>query len=209
MLPNVLQDVRNEWLEALAISKDCLDQASVVVVTGENAAGKSLFRRLLTAHLNKRDIQVIHLSQQGRATSGVVRAMVYGSEEDEATGAISCHTLLTGFTTSRGREKDHVLIYDEPEIGMSEEAQMGAGEFIVNELVGNWPQKLLGYVVMTHSRHIAGQLMKINGAKFVNIGGKYKTAEEWINRSLVPIPPAMVKEAGRANWAKFSKLMKK
>lgn len=207
MIPNVLEDVRPEWLEALGIPKDCCKGARVLVVTGDNAAGKSLFRRLLTVFLGKRKVEVIHLSQQGRATAGFQRAMIYGSEDDEATGAISAHTLLTGFKTSRARDKDHVLIYDEPEIGMSEEVQLGAGYFIVQQLA-DFPPKLRGLVIMTHSRHIVSAAMRCDGAKFVNLGGKYKTAEEWLNRPLRPVNIEDVKKAGHENWQKFSKLLK-
>jgi hypothetical protein len=208
-LPNVLADVRKDYLDLLGVSKDACDEARVVIITGDNASGKSFLRRLIS-YIIKRDheIESIHLSQEGRATQGFQRAMIYGGEDQDSTGYITLGTFLNGFTTSRSRDTDHILIWDEPEIGLGEEAQPGAAQFIVEQLK-DWPNNLRGLVVMTHSRIFVSALKDLDGAKYVHLGGQYKTADEWLNRRIVPVAPDKVREAGLEKWRSFNSLFDK
>ena len=205
MIPNILIEVHPDFLKALGIKKDAYtESARILVITGDNASGKSFLRRIFH-HFFKaiHKLETIHLSQEARATGGIERAFVYGDEGDHSTGYITAGTFVTGFRTSRGREGEHVLIWDEPEIGLGEEAQIGAGEFFVKEL-SDWPKNLRGLIVMTHSRHIVSALMGVDGSQFINVGGKYATADEWLNRKLVPIPPSVVKDKGLEKWRQLS-----
>ncbi len=97
---------------------------NLVVVTGENAGGKSFFRRVASsiARLPENKMEVIPISMEGRrqVAYNVCLAFVYGDEEHDATGVNSIRTVLTGISTCQGRETDHVVIWDEPDIGLSE-----------------------------------------------------------------------------------------
>lgn len=124
MIPPVFKDIKPEFLELVGMKGVTWRGKELLVVTGANASGKSLVRRLFQVFVKKRGFEVIHLSQEGRDAGGFARVFVYGSEGDEATGVISAKTLVKGFRTSRNRDNEHLMIYDEPEIGMSEEAEM-------------------------------------------------------------------------------------
>lgn len=201
MLPDVAADWNLAFKRLIGLDKGISFLARVILVTGDNASGKSLLRRMLNLSFRKLDLEVIHLSQEGRAQSGIIRAVVYGSEEDEATGAISAHILDTGF--KQKREKPYVLIYDEPEIGMGEEAQMGAGIFLREKLTV-LPEKCEGAVIFTHSRLLVEGVKDVPGLRFVHLGNTYKTVDDWLNRKLVPISPADLVKRGHDNWVRVN-----
>jgi predicted ATPase len=207
-IPPVLHDVRDSFLDVLKIGRDAFDGARLAVVTGENAAGKSFLRRIIAYFAKEHKVEVMHLSQEGRTEAGIHRAFIYGDEGDRSTGDITCRTFITGFKSSRGRENDHTLIWDEPEIGLGEEAQAGAAQYMVEQLA-DWPKKLRGLVVMTHSRIFVETLMRVEGARFVNVGGKYATADQWLSRKVVPQTPEYVQQTAHNNFRAFLDLMNK
>jgi hypothetical protein len=195
-----------ELADAIGVDPDFDTSTQVLVVTGANAAGKSLLRKFMQQVVRQdHDLECIHLSQQGRASSGIQRAFLYGDESWESTGCISCHSLLGSITTSRAREKDHMIILDEPEIGMGEELQAGSGLWLKEQLA-DWPEHLSGMVIMTHSRNFVREIMKFNGATFYNLEGMEK--DEWLNREIVPANPEDVKTLGRERFRKISKILK-
>jgi hypothetical protein len=205
---NLFEELRPDLAFELGIDRDFDTSASILVVTGKNAAGKSLLRRWFQVALKRyHDMEAIHLSQQGRAAAGVMRAMVYGSEDDESTGAISCNTFFGGLRTMRGREEAHAVIWDEPEIGMGEELQMGTAEWLCDQL-DEWPEQTQGVILLTHSRHFVRRVMQFPGAKWLSMDG-YKTPEEWLDRPLEPISPEEVKHVGLERWRRVNKILSK
>ena len=207
MIPCILNDLRPEFLRVIGLEGVTWRGRKVLVVVGPNAVGKSMFRRVLCTFLNKRDFEVIHLSQEGRGDSGFMRAMVYGSESSEATSVISAKTLVNGLRTSRGRKKNHVLLYDEPEIGMAEEMQAGAAQWLVKEL-RSWPGKLSGIVVMTHSRYFVQELIRLPKSKFICLGDRHSTADSWLGREIKPVSPEAVIELGLCTFRRLTKILK-
>ncbi len=209
---DLVENMIPELSEELQINNDFKTDAPILVVTGPNAAGKSLFRKYVQM-LIKNDYdeinECIHLSQQGRATAGFQRAFIYGSEDDESTGAISCHTFETAISTSLGREKGHILIWDEPEIGMGEELQMGAARWLRNKLEENWPTHLQGVILMSHSRLFIKEIMQFPEAKFMHIGGDDMTLEQWLNREILPQCPEETVKLGYSRRSKIYKILSK
>jgi len=210
MIPNFLDRVRPELLEAMGLNDVTWDQCNVMVVVGDNASGKSLLRRLFQAFLHDEEgnPEVMHLSQQGRANPGFGRCFIYGSEDDEATSVISARTLIKGMQTSRGREKPHFMVYDEPEIGMSEESALGASLWIKEQLTEDWPKHLNGFIVCTHNRHFATCLMELPNSKFVWMHQPDATIQDWIGREIVPINPQELMDAGHSGRRKFSGILR-
>lgn len=189
MLPDIRRKIGNKdlvkWFET---GNKPWGLCRILIATGENASGKSLFRRLYLTAIKEyypKIKEVMHISQQGRCQEGIVRAFVYGAEDWEATGVISLRTFKAGFDTSHGREHPHIIIWDEPEIGMSEETQMAAGQYVAKRCK-DWPENLKGLIFTTHSRHFAAALKDLHGVGFLNLGNKYKTLEAWIDREIVP-----------------------
>ena len=128
-------------------------------------------------------IECIHLSQQGRCTSGIPRLFIYGSEDEESTGKNTVTTMVTSFKTSEGREEDHFIVYDEPEIGLSDEYSAGVGVRI-REFISNKPEKLMGAVVITHNKYLINELLDIN-PNHLNMSSDL-TLEEIVTRDVVP-----------------------
>ena len=75
------------------------------------------------------------------------------------------------------------LIIDEPEIGMSKEAQMGLATYIVNK-IPDILKYTYGLLIITHSEVLVDALK--DKVEFFNID-KECTAEEWLNREIVPL----------------------
>jgi hypothetical protein len=208
MLPKDLLNCREQLAEELGINPKFDTSGSVMVVTGSNATGKSLVRRVICGNLKRLGIEAIHLSQQGRAQGGIARCFIYGSEDDESTGFISAKTFQGAFRTMRGREQAHVVIWDEPEIGMGEELQLGTADWLYNELARDWPKHLCGVVVLTHSRIFASKVMGFPDSKWLNMNG-YGTLEEWLSRKIVPVGPEELIELGLKKWGRISKILQK
>jgi hypothetical protein len=135
----------------------------VLLGTGENASGKSPVRRLISA-ICQRQKKVEHivtsLEAKTHHSDAPWLAMVYGSEAWSATGQNSAHLILGGIRTARGRETPHVLTWDEPELGLSEGAQLAAGEAFAD--LGRAPGAHTRVMALvTHSRHIGRALLPL------------------------------------------------
>ena len=153
---------------------------------------------------------------QGRvgATSdfGMFRTMIYGDEQRDATGANSAMLVETGITTARKREKPHIIIWDEPEIGMAEGAAMGLGQAIGD--FANKPGKhTVAIVVITHSRPLVRELLAASSKRphFVHMRmGKrdkaYSTPEEWLEADVKLIPPSELRARNRRAYNRLLSL---
>ena len=97
------------------------NHSKLCVITGPNASGKSLLRKILHNHHHDKKIEYIVTSQEKRcASSGIERVLIYGSDEDESTGCNSIKTLLKVIKTGKSRESSFSIMLDEPEIGCSQ-----------------------------------------------------------------------------------------
>src|SRR5579883_864579 len=71
-------------------------ESKLVVVTGENATGKSFLRRVIHSALQQNEIELIALSMELRTRVGDIRkAFIYGDEGNSSTGQISGRTVTT------------------------------------------------------------------------------------------------------------------
>ncbi len=86
---------------------------------------------------------------------------MYGDETTESTGVISVSNILGAEHNSRKREHSHFVIFDEPDIGLSESYQSAVGELLV-QFVRNLPTQARGVVVVTHSRRILRELLPLH-----------------------------------------------
>lgn len=182
MIPKIDKLIKKTLLDELGWKdpKSC----KLMVVCGSNASGKSMIRRCLSMACKEKGIEAIPISMEFRTRSGdIARSFVFNDESDHATGITTAQTIITGMSTSRGRDSKHLLMWDEPEIGMSEELQHASVDHIVSEF-GNWPKHLEGAVFFTHSRIFADRLVKELGATFVYLGGEYQTVDEWLARDV-------------------------
>lgn len=177
-------------------------ESKLVLVTGENATGKSLLRKLIGGALKAHEIESIALSMQGRTSVGTFAGFIYGDESHMATGCNTSGTILTAMSTSRGREKRHAIVWDEPDVGLSDSYAAGAGEEIV-EFIKSPPEKLLFAVVTTHRKALLKALLPAD-PHHIRLGDKM-TLERVLT---APIKPKRLEELRERNITLFRRLHK-
>lgn len=181
----------------------------LLVVLGENASGKSFFRRVVCAVCRDVGIEAIHLSMEGRNSTGFggLRVMVYGDEEEESTGVNSAYTVTKGIATCRGRENKHVIFWDEPDLGLSDNNAAGLG-IVIRDFAADAPTNTIAAIVVTHSKALVQQLLPI-GPHYLYLGEENvpQTIEEWLKAPIVPSPIGELKAKSRRRWGLISEIL--
>lgn len=175
--------------------------SKLVLVIGGNASGKSFFRRLTKSvcHNRKPQLECIDISVEGRTRAGVVRGMIYGTEEYDSTGYNSAQTVLVGISTCRTRESDHVIVWDEPDLGLSEDSAMGMGEEL-REFFAVVPEKTLAGVVVTHSKALVRELVSLDPHVIFLGEDTPGTLQEWLDRPTRAVRLTTIREEGRKRY---------
>ncbi len=175
--------------------------AKYLFITGDNASGKSVVRKILQTCCNGRKIECLDFSQEGRLLQDNDKVMIYqGEERNTSTGNISCNSVVNSLNKSATMRKPHVIIFDEPEIGLGEEARLGLAQYIKFKLENDWPDFLLGVIFITHERKFVEEFKDLKDFKFFNINKKYPTAEDWLARKIEPISPEQIRALGDARF---------
>lgn len=177
----------------------------LVLVLGDNAGGKSLFRRVIqqATHRGQKGgfgepeiprgkfpvREFIGLSMQTRTRGGVVSSMLYGDESYHSTGELSARTTEMGIKTVSEREHTTILYWDEPDIGMSGGAAAGAG-ITIREFVAQGMAPLCEAVFVTsHSPALVRQLAPLNPHYvFVGDANGPKDLDAWFKYQENPTP---------------------
>jgi hypothetical protein len=140
--------------------------AKLVVVTGENASGKSLFVRVAGSVLRTKDgalpVSVSIRERTGGGSSdmgGIARSMMFGDEQENSTGAVSARVADTAITNNLTRESGSMLILDEPEIGLSDAFARAMGEHLGRQ-ANRLPRGCRGVIIVTHSRSLVTGLVE-------------------------------------------------
>jgi len=200
-LPNILKDVLKEPYfhgpgAAIPVVKKMRKSSPLFLVLGENGAGKSFLRRLLTTACMAEGIDVFHFSQEGRATPGMANLCLYGAEERQATGEITCHTVTLAIRACQEHQLDHVVFWDEPDTGLSDNAVAGVG-LEIEHFIQNLPARTLGVFVTTHSRELVRRLAGTSPS-YLHLGTRPKNAPKsigaWLKRPVLPVFPDEVQE---------------
>jgi len=138
----------------------------LVVITGENASGKSLFFQFVAAMVREEDGALpltISIRERISATNGMRRVFMFGDETEQSTGATSINTLVNAFTRNLDHEDGSMLMLDEPELGLSDGYARAMGEYI-GQSTHDIPAVCGGVIVITHSRTLVGGLLDGYGA---------------------------------------------
>jgi hypothetical protein len=161
----------------------------VLVVTGQNASGKSYLRRIISAALktNDKDMEVMNISQEKRTgadgSSTIANSFIFGDERTQATGVNSLRTVTVGITTCRGREKMHAITWDEPDLGLSDEYAMDLGHKIAD--FAKEPTKTFLITVISHRRELLQPIAECDH-HYIHVGPeKPGNLLAWINRKVV------------------------
>lgn len=134
----------------------------VLLVTGENAAGKSFFFQVLhgwaRAHFEQAGITVSIRERTGAGTredGGMRRMMMFGDESVQSTGACSVSVIERAF--GNASEPGRFLMLDEPELGLSDGYAVALGRYLAQK-ASEMPEASAGLVVVTHHRGLARAL---------------------------------------------------
>jgi hypothetical protein len=176
----------------------------LVVVLGENASGKSFFRRIVSLLCKEVEVERITLSMEGRRSDylGALRAFVYGSEEWQSTGENSSNTVTTGISTCRSRETRHIIFWDEPDLGLSDSWAAGMGAAI-RDFAENPGKHTVAAFVVTHNRYLVRELLSAN-PHYVHLGEPAKTAPAtlaaWLEK---PVKARPIEELAKESHRRF------
>jgi hypothetical protein len=198
----------------------------LVLVQGENAGGKSFFRRVLRSMTaparGDREggpfpvKEMIHLSMEGRTDTGlhmdpVVRAIVYGDEDHFATGVLTAGTVRTAITAAAGRTHSTIVYWDEPDIGLSASAAAAVG-ILIRDFVDSLPAHIKAVVVTSHSTSLVAQLLKgKDKPHYVHLGieNAPPTAAAWVTKQSDPnIEPRDLDELRDTGITRFRMIQK-
>lgn len=134
----------------------------ILLVTGENAAGKSFFFQALhgwaRAHFDLVGISVSIRERTGSGRSedgGMRRMMMFGDESVQSTGACSVGVIERAFDNIS--EARRFLMLDEPELGLSDGYAIALGRYLAQQ-ASAMPEGSAGLVVVTHHRGLARAL---------------------------------------------------
>lgn len=184
------------------------------LVLGENASGKSFFRRCVhqCTELETSIKEVIHLSMEARAGVnfiGPCKVFLYGDEGRRSTGENSAFTVSMAIKTCQEREGDHLLYWDEPDVGMSDGAAAGVG-IVIAEFIRSLPEHTKGVFITTHSRVLVEQLLPVE-PHYIHLGTSPEqappTLQAWLERPIVPILPEELREASRVRFRAIQRLL--
>lgn len=183
---------------------------NVIVLTGDNASGKSYIAHILAKMMyhteHKTDPMVS--SMRSRTREGMMRAIVFGSEEDDSTGNISAKTIQKALNNAKNRileEGSSLIILDEPELGLSDSYKKACGELIgegIQSILNN-PEVLnknLIVILTTHSKEVVkGLISELNEKPtFVSLNKKLNL-EEWLEEKITYSKEDLLNLSKKAN----------
>lgn len=191
----------------------------LVLVLGDNGAGKSMFRRMLalsTATKNGKagpfPVEMIQVSMEARCTEGMHRVFMFGSEEWQSTGGISGNSVMGAITTARGRNHEVAVYLDEPDMGMSAACSAGVG-VVIREFVDTLPDHVRAVVVTTHGPFLVKELLKAKERPhYIYLGNPDgpKTLEDWVasqTTDVTPILPDALRDLSLARFRAIQKVL--
>jgi hypothetical protein len=131
------------------------------VVFGDNASGKSLMLTVMRAFLGPREEsgeETFSISMRTRTSSGMGPMFMYLDENYSSTGAGSMHAVMGAFHNARARKHPVWLMFDEPDIGLSDKFAAALGAYFAQE-INTLPAHVKGVVIVTHSRPLLRRLL--------------------------------------------------
>jgi hypothetical protein len=136
------------------------------VVAGDNASGKSLVVRAAASCAKRHGASPMTLSIRERTGAGdgemnsFRRALMYGEEQEQSTGALSTKMVRKAFHNLEGWVTDGtsgLLVLDEPELGLSEGYAGAMGEYIA-VLTQDMSKSVAGVILVSHSSSLLRRL---------------------------------------------------
>lgn len=174
------------------------------LVTGENASGKSFLVRGIAEKLREAHpkMEVMPVTMNGRSRSGIERLAIWGDESRQSTGRLSVKAVLGGLRTCRERTHDHVLVLDEPDIGLAESYAGALGAYLA-AFVEDMPVRTRGVIVVTHSRPLVHGLLPVEPTS-IRVGDDPRPMARWLREGPVPRSIEDIEALGERSSATMS-----
>lgn len=177
-------------------------EAREMLLLGENASGKSLFRQLLSGSYageykdQGKSFEGIHISMATRAGAGpdggMRAAFMYGPfrESEQSTGVRSMAPLAGAFTTASGRSHAVSLCLDEMELGLNACYHYALGQEIaaMHQDMTQGLDNFLGLILITHSKELVlGFCDQLGYQPHLLMCGdiKHQSLQDWLDAPLV------------------------
>lgn len=190
--PELFEEL-DDHLDRLIDVRNSVKPGERILLVGPNGSGKSLLRKQMPGHPELRDkqLKMVHASMALRtgnfAHMGALASM-FNDFDDDATSVASVK-LVSGAIRNCARWVEEGglcgLHIDEPEVGCSEETQLGMAGWMRKQL-DELPEGLFVTMLTTHSRHVAAEFADW---RFVDLSFEHTTLESWLNREMKPIDP--------------------
>jgi len=190
----------------------------LVVITGENASGKSLFFQFVAAMVRKEEGAValtISIRERISATNGMRRVFMFGDETEQSTGATSVSTLANAFGNNLDHDNGSMLMLDEPELGLSDGYARAMGEYI-GRSTHDIPAVCGGVIVITHSRSLVRGLLAGYGATPTHVSISADAPQpagiqQWLDASEERTVEDLLalREVGLDRWRQVLKILKR
>lgn len=149
-----------QWNDVVPLNLQ-LNHPKLIIVTGENASGKSLVRRIIHQLAKRNNVDAVAVSPEFKQNGGIATAFVFGDESYQASGVIAVNVCLGSITTSKKRTIPHCVILDEPDMGLSDNAAAGVGQEIC-DFIQNPPKLLQFYAIITHRKELIKPMLALN-----------------------------------------------
>lgn len=193
---------------------ESIEPNKVTILTGGNASGKSVIRKLLNIRLadklgKESATSSVSMELRTSGNSGLLGTgldHMYSDNPWESTGEHTVYLvkgLLKSNTTEEMAETNkRYIVIDELETGLSKEALLGICQMLESEM-----ERILknsyGILLITHSDEVVRNLKHDS---FINIEGL--TEEEWLNREVEPVNPDDIERWSRALYLGIRKRQK-
>ena len=165
-----------QHIDSIGEIADRINLDKITILTGRNAGGKSLVRKVLRQNVmdktGKTKVFIPHASQELRTKSNPEMGALSGMAHDLEWLATS-HNTISIIDKVIVDDADYIII-DEPEIGIGEELQLGLADYINEKL----KDRKCGVLIITHSRL---SVKNIKHDDFINLEGM--SEDEWVNRT--------------------------
>jgi hypothetical protein len=183
----------------------------LVVIVGDNASGKSFCRRIIQAMCQKAKVECIAISAEGRRKIAYSPwlTLVYGDEEYEATGVNSVGTVLQGINTCRARTSEHVIFWDEPDLGLSDAWARGVGKKFC-AFAQDPPRHTSAAFIVSHRKALVRELLPANPSYLhLGVDGSLAppTLQDWLDREPEPMDPEVLSKMSRARYSAIQQIL--
>lgn len=140
------------------------EASKVILVYGDNASGKSLFRRLYASYVRgqfneSQTVEPLEVSMRTRAGGGMRASFMYGpcTDQDNSSGAVSLGPINGLYCTAAGREHFTIVSLDEAEVGLCSTYHFALGQYLAQRHVDELQelQSHLTTIIVTHSVEMA------------------------------------------------------